>query len=46
MKKLAQSSGDSSKEVSKTLVEMNASIRETIKTAQQVQAIAEGQRLP
>lgn len=45
MKKLAQLSGDSSKEVSKTLVEMNNSIRETIKTVQQVQAVAEGQRL-
>lgn len=45
MKKLAQSSGDSSKEVSKTLVEMNNSIRETIKAVQQVQDVAEGQRL-
>lgn len=44
MKKLAQSSGDSSKEVSKTLVEMKASIIETIKSVKQVQAVAEGQR--
>lgn len=44
MKKLAQSSGDSSKEVSKKLIEMNNSIRESIKSVQQVQAIAEGQR--
>jgi hypothetical protein len=44
MKKLAQLSGDSSKEVSKTLVEMNVSIREAIKTVQQVQAVAQGQQ--
>jgi hypothetical protein len=44
MKKLAQLSGDSSKEVSKTLVEMNNSIRETIKAVQQVQDVAQGQR--
>ena len=44
MKKLAQLSGDSSKEVSKTLVEMNTSIREAIKTVQQVQAVAQGQQ--
>jgi hypothetical protein len=45
MKKLAQLSGDSSKEVSKTLVEMNNSIGETIKAVKQVQDVAEGQRL-
>lgn len=45
MKKLAQLSGDSSKEVSKTLVEMNDSIREAIKAVHQVQGVAEGQRL-
>ena len=45
MKKLAQLSGDSSKEVSKTLVEMNTSIREAMKTVQQVQAVAQGQQL-
>jgi len=43
MKKLAKSSGDSSKEVSKTLVEMKAYIKETIKSVEQVQIVAQGQ---
>lgn len=41
MKKLAQLSGSSSKDVSKKLVIMNDSIRETMKTVQQVQEVVD-----
>ncbi len=44
MKKLALLSGNSSKEVSKTLVEMDDSISEAIKMVQQIQSVAQVQQ--